>query len=974
MSDSKARIVVVGNGMVGHRFCERLVEQGIQQRHRVVVFGEEPWSAYDRVHLSEYFASRDPLELGLRSRDWYAQVGIELRTGTAIVSIDREAQVVVDDAGQAHGYDQLVLATGSSCFMPPVPGIDRPGVFPYRTIADLDRIIAYAEGRGRGTILGGGLLGLEAAKALKELGVDTTIVEMAPRLMPRQLDDAGARVLGRTIKDLGLALRLGARTTELAGRDAVQRLVFDDGTQLDTDMVVVSAGVRARDELAREAGLELGPRGGAAVDAHLQTSDPQIFAIGEVAAFHGELYGLVAPGYAMADVLAKRLAGTDATFERPDLSTKLKLLGVDVGSFGDAFAEGDDIDCITIEDLRNRIYKRINIRRSDSALVGGMLVGDVSQFAQLDHLARSRTPIPDSPERLIIGDPAAPAARLPDEAGVCSCEGVCAGTIRRTIQQQELDAVDGIKRCTKAGTGCGGCVPMLETILDEELAAAGKAVSRSLCQHFDHSRQDLVSIIKVEQLRSFDEIIERHGRGQGCEICKPAVASILASLWNELVVEHANIQDTNDRFLANIQRGGTYSVIPRVPGGELLPHQLVALGRIAQDYDLYTKITGGQRVALFGARVEDLPKIWEELIEHGFESGHAYGKALRTVKSCVGTDWCRYGIGDSCGLAIRVEKRYRGIRAPHKIKMAASGCIRECAEARSKDVGFIAVEGGWNVYVGGNGGAKPRHAELLAEGVDETTAIRYVDRFLMYYIHSADKLTRTAAWIESLEGGIDYVRSVVVDDALGIADRLERDMARLVDTYACEWKRVVEDETLRARFTHAATDRHGDPNVRFIRVRGQKRPAPWSEPAKAPRSKTRLPTFQPTRARWVRVGSAAEVPPDAGTTFRYGSFQIAVFNFASRGRFYATQNMCPHMQDMVLARGLTGDDNGVPKVICPMHKRRFSLESGQSLDGDLPGIRTFPIRVEAGQVFVKLPPADSHELTTPACGRKSSPR
>lgn len=974
MSDSKARIVIVGNGMVGHRFCERLVEHGVQQRHRVIVFGEEPCSAYDRVHLSEYFATRDPSALSLGSKDWYAQAGIELVTGTAIDSIDRKAQVVVDDAGRAHAYDRLVLATGSSCFMPPVPGIDRSGVFPYRTIEDLDRIIAYAEGKRRGTIVGGGLLGLEAAKALQELGMDVTIVEMAPRLMPRQLDEAGARVLGRYIQDLGLSLRLGVCTTEFAGEDAVQSLRFDDGTELDTDLVVVSAGIRARDELARQAGLALGPRGGAAVDDGLQTSDPRIFAIGEVASFDGELYGLVAPGYAMADVLAKRLAGKDASFERPDLSTKLKLLGVDVSSFGDAFADDEDTDCITIEDLRNRIYKRINIRRSDSALVGGMLVGDVSQFAQLDHLARSRASIPEAPERLIIGDPSGATTSLPDEAAVCSCEGVAAGTIRCSIREQNLDAVDGIKRCTKAGTGCGGCVPMLATILDEELAAAGKTVSRNLCQHFDHSRRDLVSIIKVEQLRSFDEIIERHGRGHGCEICKPAIASILASLWNELVVEHANIQDTNDRFLANIQRGGTYSVIPRVPGGELLPHQLIALGRIAESYDLYTKITGGQRVALFGARVEDLPKIWEELIEHGFESGHAYGKALRTVKSCVGTDWCRYGIGDSCGLAIRVEKRYRGIRAPHKIKMAASGCIRECAEARSKDVGFIAVDGGWNVYVGGNGGANPRHAELLAEAVDEATAIRYVDRFLMYYIHSADKLTRTAKWIESLEGGIDYVRSVVVDDALGLATRLERDMERLVDSYACEWKRVVEDETLRARFTHAATDRDGDPAVRFVQVRGQKRPAPWSEPAKAPRSKTRLPTFQPTRARWVRVGSAAAVPPDAGTTFRYGSFQIAVFNFTRHGRFYATQNMCPHMRDMVLARGLTGDDNGVAKVICPMHKRRFSLETGQSLDGDLPGIRTFPIRVEAGQVFVKLPPADSHELHAPSCGREPSPR
>jgi NAD(P)H-dependent nitrite reductase small subunit len=439
----------------------------------------------------------------------------------------------------------------------------------------------------------------------------------------------------------------------------------------------------------------------------------------------------------------------------------------------------------------------------------------------------------------------------------------------------------------------------------------------------------------------------------GCEVCKPAVASILASLWNEPILKQDTIQDTNDRFLANIQRGGTYSVVPRVPGGEITPEKLVVLGEVAKRYALYCKITGGQRIDLLGARVEQLPDIWRDLVAAGFESGHAYGKAMRTVKSCVGSTWCRYGVQDSTGLAIRLEERYRGIRAPHKLKSAVSGCIRECAEAQSKDFGVIATEKGWNLYVCGNGGSKPRHAELLAADLDEITLFRLIDRFLMYYIQTADRLTRTARWLEGLPGGIEYLRKVVVDDHLGIAEELERRVQELVDTYECEWKQVVESPELQQRFRPFANSDAADDTIRFVTERGQLRPADWPDAAAPPIAAPALDT----EARWVPLASADEVPADGGVAVRYGDVQLAIFHLAARGEWYAAQNRCPHTGDAVLGRGLVGDQGGRPKVACPQHKKTFDLATGEGLSDPEIRIATFPARVEEGKVYVLLPPA-----------------
>ncbi|HEY3517005.1 MAG TPA: nitrite reductase large subunit NirB, partial [Gammaproteobacteria bacterium] len=737
---------------------------------------------------------------------------------------------------------------------------------------------------------------------------------------------------------------------------------------METDLLIVAAGIRPRDELAREAGLTVGERGGIVVDSQLGTSDPHIHAIGECALHDNILYGLVAPGYEMASVLARRLTGdTSAKFEGSDLSAKLKLLGVDVASFGDPFADTSGGASILYEDLVKGVYKKLVISEDRTRLLGGVLVGDASDYSRLTQILRTGQTLPDAPEELIFGPRSqeSAAAGLGESAQVCSCNNVSKRDICHAIRRGECGTVGDIKQKTRAGSGCGGCLPLVTDILKAELKAAGQVVREQLCEHFGYSRQELFQIVKVKRMRTFDELLKTHGSGNGCEICKPAVASILASVHNEMILtqDHASLQDTNDRFLANLQRGGLYSIVPRIPGGEIVPEKLIVLGQIAKKYGLYTKITGGQRIDLFGARLEQLPDIWEELVAAGFESGHAYGKALRTVKSCVGTTWCRFGVQDSVKFAIEVENRYKGLRAPHKLKSAVSGCVRECAEAQGKDFGLIATEKGWNLYVCGNGGMKPKHAVLLASDLDQETAIRYIDRFLMFYITTADRLTRTSTWFEKLEGGIDYLRDVIINDRLGICEELERQMAYLVETYRCEWAEVVKDPEKRARFRHYANSSEPDDSVEFMEERGQKRPRDWVKDAPPPfRDRKHLPLIQTS---WVKVGTVEDFPKDGGTAIRYGSAQIAVYNFSSRGEWYATQNMCPHMRDMVLARGLLGDQKGIPKVACLQHKKTFSLKNGECLSGEALRIRTFPIKVENGGVFVELPSVHEVEKLVP---------
>ncbi len=836
-------LVVVGGGMVAHRLVEALRQRDADPTWRVTVLAEEPRAPYDRVALTTYFSGRDPDDLALGDPDLWRDPDVRLRRGTAAVAVRREDRTVTLSDGSTLGYDALVLATGSRAFVPPVPGHDLVGSFVYRTVDDVAALRTFVEERRtaldrdvRGVVVGGGLLGLEAAGALQALGARSTVVEFAPRLMPLQVDEGGGAALARLVEGLGVRVLTGAATSAVvpARHGRVGRVDLADGTRLDADVVVFATGVRPRDELARAADLEVGERGGVIVDQACGTADPAIWAVGEVACVEGRVWGLVAPGYAMAEVVADRLLGGSATFPGADASTKLKLLGVDVASFGDAFAaEPGGLEVVYADPVAG-VYKKLVLSDDARTLRGGVLVGDASAYAALRPMVGR--PLGADPAAYLVpeGSGPAPAGDLPDDATVCSCNNVSAGTVRAAVCEGGCTDVGAVTACTRAGTSCGSCLPLVKRLVGAELEKAGVVVSDALCEHFELSRARLFDVVRVQGLRTFSAVVERHGRGRGCDVCKPVVASILSSLGGGHVLdgEQATLQDTNDHVLANLQKDGTYSVVPRIPGGEITPEKLIVIGEVARDFDLYTKITGGQRIDLFGVRIEQLPLVWKRLVDAGFESGHAYGKSLRTVKSCVGQTWCRYGVQDSVRLAIDLELRYRGLRSPHKLKLGVSGCARECAEARGKDVGVIATDSGWNLYVGGNGGFTPRHAQLLVEDLDTETLVRTIDRFLMYYVRTADRLQRTAVWLQDLEGGLEHLRAVVLDDSLGIAADLDAAVAEHVHAYRDEWAAVLDDPEKLARFSSFVNaPEQGDPSLAYVEERGMRRPATGDERA-----------------------------------------------------------------------------------------------------------------------------------------------
>jgi nitrite reductase (NADH) large subunit len=868
LTETRRTLVVVGNGMVGHRLVELVVERGLTDTWDVVVFGEEARPAYDRVGLSSFFAGKSAEELSLVSEGFYDRPGLTLQLGDPVTAINTEAMTVHSAAGRFQPYDALVLATGSSAFVPRIPGNHAIGCFEYRTIDDLEAMRGYADelktrigGRTPvGVVIGGGLLGLEAANALRNLGLKTHVVELAPRLMPLQVDDGGGEVLRTRVEGLGVSVHAGRRTRRFEADEAgrVQRIVFAEGNEelpLDVDMVVFSTGIAPRDEIATAAGIAVAERGGIVVDERCRTNVPDVYAVGECALACGRVWGLVAPGYAMAEAVVAQLAGGDGTFTGFDQATKLKLLGVDVASFGDAFAKSAGALGLVYWNPLAGVYRKLVVTDDAKRVLGGILVGDADDFGTLRQMAAAQMEIPQGkPDALLVPAAEAGAERpgpgaLPDSATICSCLNVSKGAICAAVAEGYHD-IGGVKQATKAGTRCGSCVPLIKSLIADELAKAGVAASKALCEHFDVSRQDLFDIIRVLKIGSFSDLISLYGRGRGCDVCKPVVANILATQvpGHVLAPGRAGLQDTNDRYLANMQKDGTYSVVPRIPAGEITPEGLMAIAEVARDFGLYTKITGAQRIDMFGARLEQLPRIWRRLVDAGFESGHAYGKSLRTVKSCVGSVWCRYGVGDAVRLAIELELRYRGLRSPHKLKMAVSGCARECAEAQSKDVGVIATDKGWNMYVCGNGGMTPRHADLFATDLDTETLLRYIDRFLMYYIHTADPLQRTARWMESHEGGLDHLRSVIIDDSLGLCDELDREMAEHIAHYEDEWAAVLNDPDRLTRFaSFVNAPGRPDPGIVFRTERGQIRPATPEEVAA--RQPVSLGTTIPSRDR-----------------------------------------------------------------------------------------------------------------------------
>ncbi len=831
----KKKIVVIGNGMVGHYYVDKLLQSDLELD--ITVIGAEPRPAYDRVHLSEFFSGKKPEDLALTSRDYYIENGVNAFFGDPVTDINTEKKSITTNGGMSFEYDQLVFATGSYAFIPPIPGNDLPNCMAYRTIDDLGEIKASAKESKVGVVVGGGLLGLECANALMNLGLETHVVEFAPGLMNAQLDEDGSRMLRKKIEALGVRVHTSKSTKQISKGDECRlKMTFAEGDVLETDMIVYSAGIRPYDQLAKSAGLTVGERGGIVIDYHCRASNKDIFAIGECALWAGRTLGLVAPGYRMADIAVSQLTGEAQSFKGADMSTKLKLLGVDVGSIGDSLGNTEGSLRYVYSDACNYIYKSLVVNEDGNKLLGAALVGDCAEYDSLLQYYLNGIDLPEHPDDLILPqrDGSAPVGlgvdALPDTAQICSCNNVSKADLVAAVDSGS-HTLGELKSCTKAGTTCGGCSVMVGQILNSELEKRGVEVNTDVCEHFPYTRQDLYMIVRSEQIRNFSDLVSRHGTGLGCDVCKPLVASILASCWNEYILkdEHAPLLDTNDHFLANMQKNGTYSIVPRVPGGEITPDKLIVIGEVAKKYNLYTKITGGQRIDLFGARIDQLPPIWEELVNAGFESGHAYAKSLRTVKSCVGSTWCRFGVQDSVKMAIDLENRYKGLRAPHKFKMAVSGCTRECAEAQSKDVGIIATEKGWNLYVCGNGGMKPRHADLFASDLDDETLIRYIDRFYMFYIRTGDKLQRTSTWMDNLEGGLKYLQEVIINDRLGICGELEKEMALIVNTFHCEWKSTVDDPEKMKRFRHFINSDKKDNKVVFVQERDQIRPASKDE-------------------------------------------------------------------------------------------------------------------------------------------------
>ena len=842
-AQQRKQVVVIGAGPAAHRFTEAMQARALTDptsAMRVTVVGEEHHLPYDRVALSRRLLDSEDLTLGDR-RLWDTP-GISHRGGHRATAIDTTERTVALANGETLHYDQLVFATGSSASTPPILGAELGYV--YRTIEDVDFLVAEVsrlrlslKRPANVIVVGGGLLGLEAAGGLQRLGANSTIVHSGRWLMSTQLDEGAGQALGRLIGSQGITLALGNRPSAILSTTSgrVLGVTLTDGRTLNADLVIFSIGITPRDELAREAGIETGVRGGIAISGDCSTSVPGVWAIGEVASIDGVCVGLVAPANAMAEVAADRVYGGEALFPGIDDATKLKLSGVEVASFGDALGTTEHCLEVVYADPARGLYQKIVVSNDAKTLLGGIFVGDAAPYSSLRPLLGRE--LPSEPVSYLSASGAeATTGELPDDAQLCSCNNVSVGAVRSAIRGENgsgahaeaCTELGALKTCTRAGIQCGSCVPLVKKILEAELKRSGFEVSRALCEHIALSRSELFESVRIMRLTSFEQIMEKFGSGLGCDICKPVMASILATQTASYILDGGRgaLQDTNDRALANMQKDGTYSVVPRIPGGEITPKKLRVIAEVAEQFNLYTKITGGLRIDMFGARLEQLPEIWKILVDAGFESGQAYGKSLRTVKSCVGSTWCRFGVQDAVAMAIQLELRYRGLRSPHKFKLGVSGCARECAEARGKDIGIIASDLGWNLYVGGNGGYQPAHAQLLAQDLDDETLIRYIDRYLMYYIRTADRLQRTARWQEELDGGLEHVRDVVCHDSLGIADELEASMAEHVGNYEDEWAATLKDpERLRRFRSFVNAPNTPDPAVVQIMEREQPRPA-----------------------------------------------------------------------------------------------------------------------------------------------------
>jgi nitrite reductase (NADH) large subunit len=794
-SGETARLIVIGNGMAGARAVEEIIDRGGSDLFEITMFGDEPHGNYNRISLSNVLAgSEESGGIFLNPLDWYEHNAVTLHAGVRVTGIDHFAKTVTAEDGSEHGYDKLIIATGSRPFFPPIDGMlddGRPvdGVFGFRTLADCDAMLESARGARSAAVIGGGLLGLEAARGLLARGLEVHVVHRANRLMNVQLDGQAAAILHRGVEELGIHVHLEKSTTRVSSEDGrVAALEFGDGSTLDCDMIVVTAGIRPNVELAAHAGLVV-ERAIVVDDAMRAIDEPDIYVVGECAQHRGEVYGLVAPLWEQAVVLAEHITGRNpkAEYHGSKLATKLKVSGIDLATMGIPEPEHDDDELVTFSEPKRGVYKTVIVR--DGKLVGATLLGDVSKVSFLMQAFDRGMVLPEERVSLLF-DLGAPApstsvAELPDDVQVCTCNGVTKGAIRSCVQEGAR-TMSAVTKATRAGGGCGSCKGQVREIL--AWAAEGQIEVDPTAEYYVPKiplpKPDLIEVVRARGLRSVSSVFEAFGTEPDDPKSKPALVSLLKMVWGPEYEDERGARFINDRVHANIQNDGTFSVVPRISGGVVKSDELRRLADVADRYEVpMIKITGGQRIDLLGVRKEDLPAVWRDL---DMPSGHAYGKSFRTVKTCVGTDFCRFGLGDSTTLGIRIEERFAGLESPGKLKLGVTGCPRNCAEAMVKDIGWVAVGGGrWEMYVGGAAGAHVRKGDLLCTVDDADTAILLTGRFIQYYRENARWLERTYGFMERV--GVKTVRAIVVDDRDGDGERLDAALELSLSAYTDPW-------------------------------------------------------------------------------------------------------------------------------------------------------------------------------------------
>jgi nitrite reductase (NADH) large subunit len=800
------KLVLIGNGMAGVRAIEHLLKLA-PDAYEITIFGAEPHPNYNRIMLSSVLVGGADLnEIVINDWNWYKDNNITLHTGHTVTKIDTARKRVITNLGLEADYDSVIIATGSNPFMLPIPGADKNGVIAFRDIRDCEMMIEASKSHKKASVIGGGLLGLEAARGLLHLGMDVTVIHKHDYLMERQLDEAASRMLQRELESQGMKFLLNKHSASLTGRRRVNTLHFTDGSEIAADLVVMAVGIRPNVALAKASGVEI--NNGIVVDDFMRTSIPDVYAVGECVEHQGIAYGLVAPLYEQGAVLAKLLAGVEtAGYAGSVTSTKLKVSGVDVFSAGQ-FREVPGTRALRIQDDLAGTYKKIVIQ--NGKLVGAVLFGDITDGAELFATIKNGDSVAGKEKELLLGissdllGQSSGSGRLesmPDDEVVCGCNGVTKGTIADAIQSKGCVTVGQIKSCTKASASCGGCKPEVEGLLKLYAGDAAQSVKEGICGCTTLSRDEIVEEIKRMKLMSVKEVMHvlDWDNKDGCSKCRPSLNYYLGMLYPEEYIDENESRFTNERYHANIQKDGTYSVVPRIYGGVTSPADLKKIAEVAEKYDVpMVKFTGGQRLDLLGVKKEDLPKIWEDL---DMPSGHAYGKTLRTVKTCVGSTFCRFGTQDAIGMGIRLEKAFERLNTPAKVKLAVSGCPRNCAEATIKDFGVVAIDGGWELYVAGNGGVKVRACDLLGTVKTEDEVMEWASAYLQYYRENAQWNERTANWLERV--GLDSIKKALEkqEDRLALVDRIEKALSLTTDP----WKEIIETDSLRKNFEPIAS-------------------------------------------------------------------------------------------------------------------------------------------------------------------------